>query len=567
MALSSMVLEVSMARQIFILALILARCIEGKDYNVVLITVDDLKPTIGAYGDTVADTPNMDALLERGLRFENMQCQKSECAPSRASMISGKRNDAIKIWGFEPDFRKNNPDLMTWPGHMRWERNYRSEAVGKIVDNRSFFGSKFNGIKKPDWCQSAEEQFCSFDEYITLQDLWDESFTLDGEHPCGQYALRWPSDPVNPEMEADKQFQLLFEFPDELETRHIDYCVRVTAVKRLRALAERNQPFWLGIGFSNPHMPWTATKSDWDHFRKIPDSIVKTPPEYAEGVLDESSFFSDNSFTRPDSNQELQSYDPNELTDLGERARGYYASTRFVDRQIGEIMNVIDNELGEEVRENTIIIFWGDHGFHLGGYNDLWGKKTVFEHGTRVPAAIIPAKAWVDESPGTRSAGVGSYTDCPLDTVDLMPTVLDMLDLGLPLNGRGNEVKIAGTSLVPLFANPQDCVRSAAVSQYETYDGNNDFMGYSIRTKCFRLIIFMKLDKGTGVVNTRKRRRIERELYQYAEPGHWEAEDLIDDDSFNSIESNLESIVDAQFDRDWTHLIEGNPKPFDMNMC
>lgn len=97
-------------------ALLLSAIVAGgharESYNILFIVVDDLKPTLGVYGDGVADTPNMDSLLNRGVRFENMNCQKPECAPSRASMISGKRNDALKLWDFSPVFRKNNLNLM-----------------------------------------------------------------------------------------------------------------------------------------------------------------------------------------------------------------------------------------------------------------------------------------------------------------------------------------------------------------------------------------------------------------------------------------------------------------------
>jgi len=533
-----------------ILVLYLSVFSNGSKYNVLFLSVDDLKPTLGAYGDKVADTPNIDRLLAQGLRFENMHAQKTECAPSRISMLSGKRNDAIRMWGFNEDYRARNPSKATLPGQLRIN-GYETIAVGKILDNRNF--PDIDATKTgPDECTKSSQTRCSFDEYTTIQMFYDDPKYCDG-----QTALRWPTDDVSLNQE-DKRLHLVYEFGDHLTTRHIDYCVANKAINELKRLAGSSKPFFLAIGFAKPHMPWTAPVKDFAGFRKVPDSEFEPPPAFSE-ALAENDFWTDTSslLTQVEANGELNAFYDSVQYDIAERARAYYASTRFVDRQIGKILDVLENGIDATVRNNTMVILWGDHGFHLGEFG-LWGKKTILEHATRVPFGIVPPRHYLSQPQNVDivANGVGKATIAPTDTVDMYPTVLEIVGVARPTSPS----RLAGTSLVPLLRDPSSSVRSAAISEYESY-GRSNYMGYSIRTKHYRLIAHVRLYKSNGALAKNSHEKLE--LYRYINPGVFETVNQIDNPAFAHAKKSLLKILTDAYDGnpDWTHLI--GKIPFD----
>mmetsp|Transcript_17973 Transcript_17973/g.33196 ORF Transcript_17973/g.33196 Transcript_17973/m.33196 type:complete len:552 (-) Transcript_17973:121-1776(-) len=515
--------------------------------NVVFIVVDDLKPALGSYGDPVADTPAMDALISRGLRMDNTHSQKPECAPSRASMLTGMRNDELRVWGFNEDFRKLNPKLDSLPGWLR-RNNYRTESVGKIWDNRYF-----DSDKKGDVCGSDDDIYCSFDNVIIQNDFFDEGNTLcDGHH-----ARRWPSGKFS---SSEKFAALLSEFNNSFDEYHVDYCTRVVAMDRLRYLAEEDTPFFLGIGFAKPHMPWVAPKRDFDKFRVVPDHALEPPPGFHTGSDDIDAiqdFWSEtNPGTEPKDNGELESYDGYAEWSVADRNRAYYAATRFVDTQIGEIVKVINEELSAEVRDNTMIVLWGDHGYHLGEFN-LWGKKTILEHATRVPCAVIPSAGFIKQNPDVQeNLATGSFsTATPIDSVDLFPTIVDMVGLDMP------ETETAGTSLVPILRNASASIRLASVSQYETYGDSS--MTYSVRTNFYRLIVRLSQTNSGEINDKTKPSDITGELYYYPSPGQYETVNLFDNPDYAEVREGMISLIKTSKsdnpDSNWMHLVSPEP--------
>lgn len=518
-------------------------------YNVILIASDDLKVNLGAYGDPVADTPNIDALMNRGVRFENMHCQKSECAPSRSSMIAGRRPDSLKVWAFDPVFREYNPKLMTLPGHLRYTGNYRAVAVGKILDNRNF---NVDDSVTPDLCGqdiylNADMVHCSWDEYISPNIIRDEDVCN------GTNALRWPvSEAEEADYDQDDHFvTLMLETNNQTLKRSQDYCIRTIAVEKLRGLAQNytdnGQPFFLGVGFMKPHMPWIAPYYDFEHFRTIPDSMMAPPPEISD-PLDNNTFWTDqsSSWTKKSANSEIAKYANYEDYNTPDRARAYHAAVRFVDRQVGEFLDVLNNEIDPIVRNRTMVIFWGDHGYHLGSFG-LWAKKTVLEQATRVPFSIMPPPEW--SAKNNFEAGKATYS--VTDTVDMYPTVVDILGLPSPNH------TLAGTSLVPILKNVSAQVRAASVNEYESWE-NSNYVGYSIRTMYYRLIVYMKLDTSTGEFDTSTETKME--LYQYSQPGDFEALNVIANSSFADVKARMLSLVPTNSsDTDWTNLLNVDP--------
>lgn len=237
---------------------------------------------------------------------------------------------------------------------MRHELGYTTVGLGKILDNRNFNG---DSSKSPDLCfQDGNDGVrCSWDEYLHTNTM----YTVDGY--CGdKHALRWPTEEAGFD-EDDKQQHLIMEFDEEYRERHIDACIRIVAQRRLKELAAAEEPFLLAVGFAKPHMPWTAPREDFLHFRKMPDSLFTAPPEL-DASLAENDFWTDHSsaWTKVSANGEMEGYDDFASFDDSDRARAYYASTRFVDHQVGYLMDTLDNEVDEAVRDRTLIILWGD---------------------------------------------------------------------------------------------------------------------------------------------------------------------------------------------------------------
>ena len=441
--------------------------------NVLFVMVDDLRTSLGAYGDPVAITPNFDRLIARGVRFDNMHVSKTECAPSRSSMLAGLRNDEIRVWDFEPTFRKKNPFTPTLPGFLR-DQGYYSISVGKTHDERSF--GQIGSLKRPDICRTAtgtgrKGWACSWDEYMH-RFFAKSDFTV-----CNRGTGAYPERPGKPKVVGET----LTYSGSCNETLFDDYCHVLHTIKYMKQLAENPaRPWFLAVGFWKPHMPWTAPCQDFDlyadHNRLMQELLPKGIPR---------NFWSkESSHASKYNNDEIRSYKAWKGTSAPRRIQGYYATVSLVDHQIGRLLDEFD-KLPKDVRENTHILLWSDHGFHLGD-RGLWGKKTLFEITTRVPFAIVPSQRW--KLYMSRELGVNIKTNthvrAPTDSVDIFPTVLDMLGFNSAPLG------LSGASLVPLLIDPSSSVRAAAVTQYQSYQ-RNGVMGYSIRTTRFRLTAFV----------------------------------------------------------------------------
>jgi len=518
------------------------------DSNVLFILVDDLKNTLGAYGDELAMTPNFDALFAQSVQFENMHSQKSECAPSRASMLSGMRPDRIRLWNFQPVFRKRNKKLMTLPGLFR-QKGYNVEGVGKVFDNRSFgrnFGSKPQ--RAPDLCRRKRQKWCSWDRYVTFERIKKNYGNI-----CKNGGTEFfPGSGLPP---LDRTSHLVYSFPDELEAKDKDVCFIDLAIERLEHLASANKPFFLAVGFSRPHMPWTMPQRIKEHFDAIPDASFEpdpTPPGYWTDISLEWS----RSWSR-----EMTQYDDYASVSTANRVRGYYGAVAFVDELLGQLLDALN--AFPKVANNTHIVVWGDHGFHLGD-RDIWAKKTVFDQATRIPFAIKPSQKWLEENPDVEIVVPKNRVFSPTDSVDIFPTLADLCEIKLP-----KRMGLAGTSLVPLIRDPTSAVRAAAVSQYESYvqiPGTREIMGYSIRTTHYRLVVYVPEFKANNL--RRKKAYRGRDLfknvlgvYHYSKPGGIETENQVDNPEHKEARKKLLELFRNAKDRNWSDLI--NQMPFD----
>ena len=430
--------------------------------NVLFISVDDLRPTLGCYGDPAAITPNLDRLASQGTMFTRAYCQQAVCGPSRASLLTGRRPDTIRVWDLRARFRETAPDAVTLPEHFK-KQGYFTRSFGKIVHD---------GLPDP---QS-----------------WSVPGGFDEDHMPKREDYRLPENRAP----HKAQKAAATEFVDEPDDAYPDGKVAAGAVAVLEELSRNTSraPFFLAVGIRKPHLPFTAPKKYWDLYEnvRLPEIARRDPPVDAPEIA-----LHDSAELRGYSDQpELGPWSEAQIATL---RRGYYAATSFADAQIGRVLDTLERT---GLAKNTIVVVWGDHGYHLGEHG-LWAKTTNYEADTRVPLIVV--------TPDGRSKGV--RTTALVELLDLYPTLLELC--GLPAV-KGLE----GQSLAPNLGNADAPGRAAAFSQFPRpwiYRDHADVMGYSVRTATHRYIEWRRF--GTSEV-------IARELYAYTGDEVFEVKNL-----------------------------------------
>ena len=434
--------------------------------NVLLILVDDLKPAMGCYGDNAAITPNMDALARRGMRFDMAYCNQAVCAPSRFTLMLGAHSTSTGLYGLGSHLRKAWPGAVTMPQHFA-KHGYRTESLGKVFhighgnqgDPESFSVPHFH------------------DKVIEY---------LDPESTDGGKLTREEALFTNQKLGQIRSLPrgAAYESPMANDTDYADGRVADETVKRLKAakqrLAKDDTPFFITAGFVRPHLPFSAPKKYWDMHApaKLPMPVNKAFPKDAPKVaLKRGGEIA--AFKPVPSNGEIDE----ELT--RKLIHGYYASTSYVDAQVGKVTRALE-ELG--LAKDTIVVLWGDHGWHLGDLS-IWTKHTNFEQANRIPIIIV--------APGL--AKPGSVTSQLAETVDIFPTLSELA--GLPAS-KGPQ-PIDGVSLVPVLKNPNARVRDHAFHAYP----RGKKLGRAIRTQRYRLVEWKN--------HSDSKAEVEYELYDY----------------------------------------------------
>jgi len=403
--------------------------------NVLFIAVDDLRPQLGCYGDENAITPHIDHLAQQGMVFKRAYCQQAVCNPSRSSLMTGRYPDSIQIWDNATHFRDTTPDVVTLPQHFK-NHGYHSECIGKIYhDPRAH---------RDEQSWSVEEKL-AFTREVRGKYVLEENLKL--YQPDGKPGLETPA---------------AAECADVPDNAYIDGRVAECAIERLQDIATQNQPFFLAVGIRRPHLPFSAPKKYWDmqHPERVARIANPLPPKDVPQIaLHDSS--------------ELRLY--SDIPDLGEVTKeqsaylrhGYYAATSYADAQIGKVIAELDRL---NLRQNTAICLYSDHGWHLGEHS-LWGKRTNFEIATRAPLII--------SAPNQKTAGQTSRS--LVEFIDIYPTLTELCNLPVPS-------ELEGRSLAPILENADTQIRDVAQSQFPRPAHSRKFnrMGYSIRTDRFR---------------------------------------------------------------------------------
>ncbi|WP_370647614.1 sulfatase [Rhodohalobacter sp. 614A] len=421
---------------------------EEKKLNVLLILIDDLKPAIGAYGNEIAITPEMDKLAGESIRFTKAFANQAVCAPSRLNLMLGSRSTSSGIYDFGRDFREFYPDAITLPQYFQ-QHGYHAESMGKVYH----IG---HGTYNDEASWSIPHHA---DKVIEYNDLESTGGELTREEAL--FGNRtW-------EYARSLSRGAAWESPEVADTAYADGRVASYAIERLRALLENaDQPFFMAVGFARPHMPFSVPQKYWDLYdpEQLPMPAIETAPKGAPLYAGKDGGGEIAQYKPVPTPQEIQGPFPDPLK--RNLIHGYYASVSYVDTQIGKVLTELKN-LG--LNENTIVVLWGDHGFHLGELG-IWTKHVNYEIANRIPLMI--------KAPGVTTPG--SSTDQLAETVDIYPTLADLAGLPVP-----NPIQpLDGESLVPVLKNPESRVSDHA---YHTYPRGRR-IGRAIRTDQYRLV-------------------------------------------------------------------------------
>jgi arylsulfatase A-like enzyme len=403
--------------------------------NVLFIAVDDLRPELGCYGNSEIITPSFDKFAKEGLVFTNAYCQASACAPSRASLMTGMRPDSTRVWSLGEEFRKTIPDVVTMPQHFH-KFGYHTVSMGKIFHNHM-----------PDRI-SFDEPDLRPAEYNTpeLIDRDPESFYYDEDLKNELAQVRAERIRKNPNAYAGGwAYGRSYECSDAPDSAFYDGAQTDLALDTLKRLKEKNQPFYLALGYYRPHLPFVAPKKYWDLYDRNNLTLASNPslPENAP-IMAMNSMYElrgcyDLQFVKHPSGYRLPEATARILK------HGYYASVSYIDACLGRLLGGL-NELGLD--DNTIVVVWGDHGWKLGEHGS-WCKQTNYNIDTRVPLII--------RVPGIEYKV--NYCEKLTELVDLYPTLCDLAGIRIPGN-------MEGISFKPLFEDPDREWKSAVFSQY-----------------------------------------------------------------------------------------------------
>jgi arylsulfatase A-like enzyme len=409
--------------------------------NVLFIAVDDLRPQLGCYGDPTVKSPHIDRLAARGLVFERAYCQQALCSPSRISLLSGRHPETTRIFTIGPALRETMPEVITLPQHFKLH-GYFARSLGKVfhvgIDDPASWSI-------PSWHSKAPRYGPEGTAAVARRraELQASGKPLPGKGE-GSPFYAGPA----------------FEAPDVADDALLDGDTAREAVLALRELARSpDRPFFLAVGFHNPHVPWVAPKRYWDLYREedIPLPSNPYPPRNAPPFAARSGddFYWYGNVPK----------DRKITPELGRRCiHGYLAAISYVDAQVGRLLVALQ-ETG--LAERTVVALWGDHGYYMGEHGWWGGKHNNYEGATRAPLIVaVPGQ----KTAGRRTAGLVSF-------VDIYPSLVEICALPMP---EGLE----GRSFKPLLDDPTSPGKTAAFSWYP----RGRYLGTAMRTDRYRYV-------------------------------------------------------------------------------
>jgi iduronate 2-sulfatase len=386
-----------------LLLTVLAFCESGfsqQKPNILFIAIDDLRPELGCYGSTQAKTPHIDKLAASGMRFDRAYCQVPVCGASRASLMTGFLPTSKRFINHQTSADIDAPNAATLPQVLK-EAGYTTLSNGKVFHHPEDTG-------KRSWSEPA----------------WKADHQING------------LDPETIRQLSKTKRGRIFESPAVPDDAYADGKMALKTMEDLRRLKQGGKPFFLACGFIKPHMPFYAPKTYWDLYQREKIEIAdnrqrpKDAPEKLKGSGEFRSYH-------------LAGFDENSEDFHRMMRHGYLACTSYVDKLVGDVLAELDR-LG--LAENTIVVLWGDHGWHLGEHN-FWGKHNTMHLSTRVPLIVkVPGK----------TAGT---TTSIVETSDIFPTLCALAGIGVP-------EAVQGRAFTKLLDDPKAPFREAAYSRF-----------------------------------------------------------------------------------------------------
>jgi uncharacterized sulfatase len=444
--------------------------------NVLFIAVDDMNNDLGCYGHPLVQSPNIDRLAKMGVRFDRAYCQFPLCSPSRSSLMTGLRPDTTRVFNLQYHFRTGLPDVVTLSQLFK-NNGYYAARVGKIYHYGNPGDIGTSGLDDPP--------------------SWNHVV-----NPAGRDKTVLESDIMNytPRRGLGSAMAFLSDRKGKDE-EHTDGKVALETIKLLEQ--HHDQPFFIAAGFYKPHTPYVAPSKYFDLYPMekiqlpaVPSDSLKGVPAPALASTQPRPYFG----VTPDQARECK--------------RAYYAAISFVDAQIGKLLDTMDRL---KLWDNTAVVFWSDHGYHLGEHG-LWMKQSLFEESARVPLVVI--------APGAK--GNGRPCARTVEFVDLYPTLADLAGLTPPKD-------LVGASLRPLLDDPSRPWDRPAFTQVQ----RGEFPGYSVRTERWRYTVWDDGKRGA-------------QLYDHdADPQ--ELNNLADDPKSAAVAAEMKALVK----KNWPVRVQG----------
>lgn len=433
-----------------------------------MILVDDLKPALQCYGDKLAISPNIDKLAVRGTRFNLAYCNQAVCAPSRYTLMLGAHSTSTGLYGLGSRLRRDYPQAVTIPQHFH-QHGYRTESLGKIFH----IGHGNQGDPQSFSVPHFKEKVI---EYVDPSSKPDGGLTRE--------EAMFQNQPAPPGGMNQLPRGAAYEAPDVEDNAYADGRVAEETIRRLAAAKKRSQPFFIATGFARPHLPFSAPKKYWELYQAEQFELASNTdlPQQSPTFGHKRGGEIRNYFPVPDKDEPQTAISDEVARKL---IHGYYASVSYVDAQIGKVLDALESL---ELAENTLVVLWGDHGYHLGDLG-IWTKHTNYEQANRIPLIFA--------GPGVPGNQV---TNQPAESVDIYPTLVELAKLPKPTGPQ----PIDGVSLVEVLKHPEKRVRDHAFHAYPKRR-----MGRAIRTERYRLV---EWKRPAAAVDT-----AEYELYDYVE--------------------------------------------------
>jgi uncharacterized sulfatase len=451
--------------------------------NVLFIAVDDMNNDLGCYGHPLVKTPNLDRLAARGVRFDRAYCQFPLCSPSRVSVMTGLRPDTTRIFELRTNFRKSTlPDVVTLP-QLFAKNGYYVARVGKIFHygNPGQIGT--DGLDDPaSWQHRVNPRGRDKDEEKKI---------------------------VNHTPRRGLGSSLSVLAADGTDEEQTDGKVALETIKLMEQ--HRDKPFFLAAGFYRPHSPYVAPKKYFDLYPLEKIAMPRDPDGHRARLLAPAT-----ASTRP-----LPYFGVSEEK-ARESKRAYYAAISFVDAQVGKLLDALERL---KLADRTIVVFWSDHGYHLGQHG-LWKKQSLFEESARVPLIVA--------APSRK--GNGKVSGRTVELLDMYPTLADLAGLKPPAS-------LHGASLKPLLDDPAAAWSKPAFTQV----WRETFPGHSVRTERWRYTEWENGKRGT-------------ELYDHDADPH-EHTNLASDPKHAKVVEQMKALVRKNWPADSFSNTGGPPKP------